>query len=966
QNFANWYSYHRRREFAAKAALSQVIKELSGVRIAILGINGKIVLPLEPVKVKSGNTIADKTDYLLAELFNYMSRGETPLRQGLLKVGEYIANNALALENVAGDKPPYATEAEGGACQQCFTVIVTDGYYNGADPAVGNVDGEAEAPYRDENANTLADVAMHYYHRDLAPQAGPEDDQGLPDKVPTNDYDKAFYQHMVTYGLAFGVNGTLNPDDYTDDFFHKETGQRIRWPAVQGKRQPEAIDDLWHAAVNGRGRFLSAEDPHELSSELLKAIRNITERTASSACVTANRDELYGQVGDEVQIFHVSYDTTDWSGDVKAFEIDPTTGDIDTAAWVWSASEELQKKDGSRRNVFTFDPFHKEGLPFVFEQLTDAQKHALDSDARLVDYIRGKEITGFRDRRRRLGDIVHSSAVFADDMVYVGANDGMLHAFNTRAKDQDQAGPEPGEELWAYIPNLVFENLKFLADPDYTHKYFVDLTPTVQKGYGVLGDDEDRIETILVGGLGKGGKGYFALNISDARTVNSSDEAADLILWEFPAPDTAEKDRKDMGYSFSRPVIVPSNHPDYPWIVICGNGYDSPGGKAVLFILNAGTGEIIRKIEAHNPALDPYIPYNGLSTPMATDVDDDGKVDFVYAGDLQGNLWKFDLRDDKDVNEWEVAYKDTAEDPQPLFQALGPEGDPQPITIRPEVMAHPQKHGYLVFFGTGKYLGDADLSEGRTQTVYGIWDYGDSSFYQKKWSADDDREYLGAFNRPHLSNQHEATLLEQTEIDWRQQANDAGLINTLRTLSDKKPNWMTVADTDSVDQFPDPSDQTVADLQKASKPHLGWYFDLPLPGERVISDGLIRDGKLIMITFTPDKDRCRAGGFSILHEMDAASGGNLQMAQLDINGDLEIDEGDLIEKNFGSAEEAYLLKIAPTGLWKEGNLQPPVILRLTNGAEMKFLSSSLAKIETVRERAARLGISYWMEIRHDD
>jgi Tfp pilus tip-associated adhesin PilY1 len=272
-------------------------------------------------------------------------------------------------------------------------------------------------------------------------------------------------------------------------------------------------------------------------------------------------------------------------------------------------------------------------------------------------------------------------------------------------------------------------------------------------------------------------------------------------------------------------------------------------------------------------------------------------------------------------------------------------------------MRHPERHGYIVVFGTGTYLGVTDFSDVSLNTIYGIWDYGDDA---------DDSEYLGFFNRGSptnkLSNQPEnVTLLEQEYIPspvsdpynpyfWTVTVGTEEVL--LRILTRNDPNWETVDDAD-VDQLPNPG--SIADPPNTV--HAGWYFDLPLTGERVVTDVIIRDGKAIVISFTPEDEPCSIGGNSIVHEMDAASGGRLLRAQFDIGGAPAIDSEDLI--NIGT--EASPVWVAPTGLQKTGRLHLPAILGMGT-TEMKYFSSSEGTIKTVRERPARLGVRYWREL----
>ncbi len=957
QNFANWFTYGRRRELVAKAAIARVIHDMEGVRVGILGINNRIIAPLKPVKAVIAGEDKDETDDIIETLYNYKSGGGTPLKAGLEKVGEYYRKNNGTLEGKKGDAP---YPADGGACQQSFTIVVTDGYYsdNGyksVDNADGDTDYEAwggnQVPYKDDYGHTLADFAMYYYANDLSPD---EEDtpkgKGYLDEVPTNKWDGASHQHMVTFAVAFGVSGTLNPDDYEDDRTSadymklKSTGAYVDWPEVTGDRRPQSIDDLWHATVNGRGVFVNAGNPQKLVEGLLRIIQDIKARQPTSAAsVTVNGDYLFGQIGPEVLIFQGSYSYIDdeWGGDVRAYRINELTGNVIIDP-LWSAAEKLQDKAWNDRNILTFDG-NQSGQLFVYGDLTDDQESKLGPDPEnIVNFIRGKELGGSGNRSNMLGDIVHASPVFIDDVVYVGANDGMLHAFNAKLK-VNSTDPEPGEELFAYVPYLVFDHLKDLVDPDYDHRFYVDLTPTVQKGENLLADSGDQ--TILVGGLGKGGKGYFALDITNPFTMSENQ-----VLWEFPRKDTKTADVKDMGYSYSKPVVVQSyklaKDGDYTWVVIFGNGYNSVNGRSVLFILDAKTGNLIKKLEAGSGS------DNGLSSPIAVDVNFDEIVDFVYAGDLRGNLWKFDLTRPTE-SDWEVAYNDDGAG-VPLFTAIDLDGNYQPITSKPDVMLHPSRHGYIVCFGTGKFLDSSDFDDARLQTIYGIWDYGDRVFLPPdRWSDDDNKEYLGTFRDPkeatQLSNQPEAvTLLKQEASEVKVGSGENEII--VRVLTSEEPQWAT--EDDDANQLPNPSD---------SEPNnVGWYLDLDVyTGERVISDVILRDGVLIVIGFIPEQSRCGSGGDSVFMELNAFTGGQLAGINFDIHDDEGVGEDDYVEIEV----DGKMVKIPPSGIKLAGNIQPPAIIKLNETTEKKYLSSSSGGIVEITERAAKTGIAYWMEIR---
>ena len=874
----------------------------------------------------------------MTTLYGMNSSGGTPLRLALKRVGQYLDFDDGQTGNLGSS--PYASEASGGACQQAFTILMTDGFWNGSSPSVGGQDSGAGAPYQDSFDDTLADVAMKYYTEDLV--------NGVSNQVPTNSCDSSVDQHMVTYTVSFGQTGTLTPPDADNDGFIDDpcfleaSTTRPTWPnPTAGDSQK--IDDLWHAAVNGRGAFYPASNPQELIDSLTALFENIGARKASGASVSVNGDEL----SSDTVLYQSQYSTGTWTGDVVAYPLNPTTGAVrrEASAIKWKASEEIQNQNWDTGRLIVTYNGTDDGIPFRYSELTDAQKTALGSDLvadsaaelgakDILDYIRGKTVANFRTRGSKLGDIVHSAPTLLNNTVFAGANDGMLHGFNATT----------GEERFGFIPNLVFSNLTALKATTFTHKFFVDQTPTVQQnvtGSGITGSI-----SMLVGGLGKGRKGYYALNVTAADTIDPTGleaTAADMVMWEYPKQGVTDN---DMGFSFSKAIIARSNNTTYPWIIVFGNGYNSTSSKAVLYIMNTD-GSIIKKIDTGVSG------DNGMSTPALIDVNNDFKVDYVYAGDLKGNLWKFDLTN-SDYTKWDVAFKSGAT-PKPLIQHAN-----HAITAKPDVMRHPEGEGYLVIFGTGKYLGESDRIDMALQNIFGIWDYGDDA---------DNSEYLGAFDptaTPSLSNQaNNVTLLQQTEIDW-QTVSD----HNLRTLSNTAPNWKTVPDNDPVpgqDRNPGSSDagETV---------HAGWYFELihssqaspTNEGERVVKDVQIRDGKAIIISITPNTDACSGGGNSIVHEMDAATGGRLDEAQFDINDDGIVDENDLVTPTDPDGSPGLRdangdpIKIAPTGHQFTGILYPPVYLTMPDmEREMKLFSTSAGTTTTMFEKKEQKQMVYW-------
>ncbi len=337
-----------------------------------------------------------------------------------------------------------------------------------------------------------------------------------------------------------------------------------------------------------------------------------------------------------------------------------------------------------------------------------------------VEYVRGSAANegsgggNFRKRNvSKLGDIVNSSpafvrgprrnlvdasyqafkATYADrtEMIYVGANDGMLHGFDASS----------GDEVMAFVPSPVYSRLSGLTAQGFQHKYLADASPIVADIKFSSG-----WRTLLVSGLAAGGRGLFAIDVTDP-TAFSEATPGNTVLWEFTSADD-----NDLGLTYSQPTIIRLN--DGAAGVIVGNGYNNTGsGRAKLFILNAETGALIREIDT---GVGTVANPNGLSTPAVVDIDGNGTADYAYAGDLAGNVWKFDLTA-ASSGSWDRAYGG------PFFSAVDSLGNAQPITSAIEVTRHPQG-GLMVLFGTGQYLQLTDVASTSVQSMYGVRDSG--------------------------------------------------------------------------------------------------------------------------------------------------------------------------------------------------------------------------------------------------
>ena len=430
----------------------------------------------------------------------------------------------------------------------------------------------------------------------------------------------------------------------------------------------------------------------------------------------------------------IEYDINDGGGISTSIDLsDPSPKQSDgggnwSAHVRFAATAATSSHWNTDRKIIFSNNYGSNQKAFRWEELDVYQKAALDNltplDATInpspvLNYLRGDRINegaagSMRTRFTVLGDIVHSNpeyvgapeGSFTDSAyvdfkngnsaraarVYVGANDGMLHAFNANN----------GQEKWAYVPSMLIPKMKRLAGRPYAHTYFVDGSITVQDAY-VNGD----WRTVLVGSLGAGGRGLYALDVTSP-FLGSEAGASKKIMWEERGENTpGDPDpgaNPDIGYIFDATTIAQLN--DGKWYAVFGNGIGSDNGQAIL---------MMKELRTDWTATAPIeIPTgaggdNGLSAPALVDTNGDGKVDVAWAGDIKGDLWRFDLSGG--TGTWTKAYK--------VY-----EGDPsQPITMAPDVTNHPQ-FGHLVLFGTGKLYEEADLDTASTQALYGIWDTG--------------------------------------------------------------------------------------------------------------------------------------------------------------------------------------------------------------------------------------------------
>ncbi|PIP80181.1 MAG: hypothetical protein COW84_06665, partial [Gammaproteobacteria bacterium CG22_combo_CG10-13_8_21_14_all_40_8] len=758
------------------------------------------------------------------------------------------------------------------ACQKNYTLIFTDGFANNLSngPAVGNVDNVSDAysgvtPYKDEYSNTLADIAMKYYDTNLRPDLT-HDLSPIPSACSQSPVDPSLdcnsSLHMNTY--AVGLNATGDIFGVTHHTVADAYATTPNWVEPLQESGAVQADDLYHAVINGRGEMFSATSPDSLKTELKNAVTEILDSASQggASSVAFNTSTLKSSS----VIMTASFNASDWSGELTATRLNATTGDLLGTAW--TASSKLDALIPQDRYILTYNG--SDGVLFDWANLTTAQKADLNTSpsgtadsngsARL-DYLRGvrtSEGSTYRIRSTVLGDIVHSSPVFVgepelsypdqapfgvdgkfyssfkaskadrDPVVYVGANDGMLHGFLT----SDTATKTAGSEVFAYVPNALYssssatEGLHYLTDPGYVHKNYVDGTPIAADVY-----INSAWKTILIGSLRGGGRGFYALDVTDPADFTSAN-ASSRVLWEFTNSDDAS-----LGYVTGKPVVALMNNGQ--WAVVFGNGYGGTGTKLFIVYVDAG-------IDGSWTTSDYTVidtgATGGLSQPALADLNADGIADRVYAGDVNGNMWVFDVSS-SNASQWAVAYKQ-GNTPKPLFTAKNSAGDIQSITSSPVLAINPNvatintnKPNILVLFGTGQYLVGGDLSNTETQSFYAVWDKGDKELLRAK--------------------------LESRTI-----------VNTgnFRTTTGSAVNWDGSGTTQN-----------------------GWYMDFNLaadPGERVVLSPNVRSDTVFFNTLIPEAEACSAGGRGFLMSVNLADGLTPTNAVFDTNNDGVIDDSD--------------------------------------------------------------------------
>ncbi|WP_028311358.1 pilus assembly protein [Derxia gummosa] len=641
------------------------------------------------------------------------------------------------------------------------------------------------------------------------------------------------------------------------------------------------VDGVYRSPYQSNGmpnNYFQSKDPFVMFASMQSAFAQVVAAQTSGSTPAVSAARTYaGSLA-----FQPMADTGGWQGTLRAFA-QQAFGSYTAGQQVWNAATQITSDSG--RKIITWSPTLSRGVPFQWSNLATAQQTALNTDengtadtkgSQRLSWLRGSASNEgttsgyFRQRTNtntlygntKLGDIINSSPAYAGvpsasiadasygsfrstyasrtPVVWVGANDGMLHGFNANT----------GAEVLAYVPASVYSNLSKLPSLTYSHRYFVDGSPIVGDA-NISSTTTANWATVLVGTLGAGGNGVFALNVTNPTNFSEAN-ASSIALWEFSSSDDA-----DLGAIIGTPThATATGVPEQitrlkvngrtRWAVLLGNGYGSTAGKPVLYALfldktgsgwTAGTDYV--KLVAADTGTEAT--GNGLSMPVPVDFDNDGITDVIYAGDLRGNLWRFNVSvgsGDGTVTDapstWNVANSGA-----PLFTAYAADGTTrQPITGAPVAVPNPATgDGWLVVFGTGKLFETGDQASTGQQALYGIWDADGAtavSMSQLKSLALSSTTYTSATNSGTVRGFTTAT--------------GAFCFSTTQSYGG-------------------------ASCNASSTLFKGWRVSLPASGERVTSNAENVGRYAVITSFIPPAADCSTAGNTWLNVIDIVFGG---------------------------------------------------------------------------------------------
>jgi len=936
QNFANWYQYYRRGSYTLKATTMQLVEKnpLASFQLSFTSD--------EPVNV---NLTGDKKTNKDALISSVALNNKHTINNSTQASNNY---NKLVLGLKSGIE---------NSCQFHHVLHMSGNGSKGVTKGLF--------------AGYVGDRTVKSINQQITTDEFP---MIYKDEIP-GAYPKQHYRIIsASYGLP--VNGTAS----SPLLFEPSLSNYSPGPAL----------DRWDAAVT-EGIVFSRNFPGFIENiqSKIKYTRLFADTTRPGRLFDIKNYEIgaglaagFDSKGNVNGIYQAIWDGILWAGDLIAYQPDSQGVINQSDTPKWKLSYRLYQAHGGydhSQNVrvmitmgkFGASPIYK-GVPFrngltgglddLYDYIENPKEGRSNtsaamglSDAKYVSeffkYYRGSPVPGtlnyFRDRTiGPIGTIINSvpawvgapSESYPDQtdwkeninkyedfvslykdrtpMVYVGSNDGMLHGVNAST----------GDEVLSYVPRTVFSKLHAQAKDDYHHTYTMDGSPVIKDVYFDSAVNP-RWRTVLVSSLGRGGRAVFALDITDPTTFNDGN-AEDIALWE----NNHEISDPDIGYIIGKPIVTKLGTKD--WVTAYGNGFNSTEneslstGDAYLFVNDIKNGNLLKKIPVNRGTRSSP---NGLMDGTALDIDDDQIADFIYAGDIKGNMWKFDLRGNSS-SDWEVAFGG-----EPLFAA----GPNKPIMGAPVIRPHPNG-GYMIYFGTGLLLTDFDTpSSGYpTQTIYGIWD-----------KSPEDKNLVNNSDYPI----DEKKLLTQSVLSQFLVKDGLNKSQLVRQTTNNGVDWTS---------------------------HRGWKMNMELPmptggysnfGERSIASfQLVSNGaNLVITTVTPELEVCELGITSFIMEVDALTGSRLGGAVFDTNGDGSFDKTDSnitnqidntpSDQSFGTP----IPTIPYNGLGRGLYLYSPLIVPC-KGNECKYYQESGGKIKYIHEKAdgikLNLGRQSWRRL----
>lgn len=577
--------------------------------------------------------------------------------------------------------------------------------------------------------------------------------------------------------------------------------------------------------------YFTAGNPDLLINGLTQAFSSIASKVTAYSTSFSTALPQVSTTG--TSAFSARYDAKYWTGELiansAAFDADTGKPSL-TPIWTFSSKLGDQAagtgwNSSSGRRIVTYRPDTKTGIPFQTTSLSSSQLTALDTDyvsgndsTDYLNYLRGDRkneksstVSGstkaYRDRTVLLGDIVNSKArpvgppsqrlyeatnpgyaAFKSSyanrplMVYVGTNFGMLHAINGSL-----TGSDAGKEVFAYIPSAVFDGptgtpkvngLQAVGNPTFVHYNFVDGSPVnADVDFGkTVGGSGTNWRTLLVGGLGKGGKMLYGIDATDPLGVTNESTAASRVLWEFTDG--------DMGYTYGQPAVVKTKK--YGWVIVAGSGYNNADGKGYFYFINPRTGALLEKV---GTGVGTSTAQAGLAHVQAFLPDfNSGTADTIYAGDLLGNLWRLDV----------TGTSGSYPAPVNLAVLTDSTGAVQPVTSRPVVAIQPGTNRRFVTVGTGKLLDSSDITSTQSQRFYAIMDGNNNKFSMDGTVNGETSTLPSGWKFPHTTSRLKQ-LTDVTKAVTIDMTTQIGWFLDLGTSGTGGPGWRVISDPAAFD-----------------------------------------------------------------------------------------------------------------------------------------------------------------------